>query len=95
MVYDPFVGTGSMAYVSLYCDGLITMYLICPQTTAHFGALVYGSDIDGRQMRGKGMDTLHPIDAPCSYMIVRAKPRHPTRGSPVWRRAAHRRSMHL
>lgn len=23
------------------------------QTTAYFGALVYGSDIDGRQMRGK------------------------------------------
>ncbi|KAI0066133.1 RNA methylase [Artomyces pyxidatus] len=37
VIYDPFVGTGSMAY-----------------TTAHFGALVFGSDIDGRQMRGKG-----------------------------------------
>ncbi|KAL4078428.1 S-adenosyl-L-methionine-dependent methyltransferase [Scleroderma yunnanense] len=36
LVYDPFIGTGSMAY-----------------TTAYFGALVYGSDIDGRQMRGK------------------------------------------
>ncbi|KZT10705.1 tRNA guanosine-2'-O-methyltransferase [Laetiporus sulphureus 93-53] len=36
LIYDPFIGTGSMAY-----------------TTAHFGALVYGSDIDGRQMRGK------------------------------------------
>ena len=24
------------------------------QTTAYFGAHVYGSDIDGRQMRGKG-----------------------------------------
>ncbi|KAH7921404.1 tRNA guanosine-2'-O-methyltransferase [Leucogyrophana mollusca] len=36
LVYDPFIGTGSMAY-----------------TTAHFGAHVYGSDIDGRQMRGK------------------------------------------
>ncbi|KAF4620526.1 hypothetical protein D9613_000293 [Agrocybe pediades] len=36
LVYDPFMGTGSMAY-----------------PTAHFGALVYGSDIDGRQMRGK------------------------------------------
>ncbi|KAI0268874.1 tRNA guanosine-2'-O-methyltransferase [Gloeopeniophorella convolvens] len=36
LVYDPFIGTGSMAY-----------------TTAHFGALVFGSDIDGRQMRGK------------------------------------------
>jgi len=37
LIYDPFMGTGSMAY-----------------TTSHFGALVYGSDIDGRQMRGKG-----------------------------------------
>ncbi|QRV93804.1 tRNA guanosine-2 -O-methyltransferase [Ceratobasidium sp. AG-Ba] len=36
LVYDPFVGTGSMLY-----------------TAAHFGALVFGSDIDGRQMRGK------------------------------------------
>ncbi|KAH9951552.1 tRNA guanosine-2'-O-methyltransferase [Amylocystis lapponica] len=36
LIYDPFIGTGSMAY-----------------TTAHFGAMVYGSDIDGRQMRGK------------------------------------------
>ncbi|OJA08681.1 hypothetical protein AZE42_01175 [Rhizopogon vesiculosus] len=33
LIYDPFIGTGSMAY-----------------TTAYFGALVYGSDIDGRQM---------------------------------------------
>ncbi|KAF9241534.1 tRNA guanosine-2'-O-methyltransferase [Melanogaster broomeanus] len=36
LMYDPFIGTGSMAY-----------------TTAYFGAYVYGSDIDGRQMRGK------------------------------------------
>ncbi|KAI0339786.1 tRNA guanosine-2'-O-methyltransferase [Trametopsis cervina] len=36
LIYDPFVGTGSLAY-----------------TTAHFGAFLYGSDIDGRQMRGK------------------------------------------
>ncbi|KAG6831571.1 hypothetical protein H0H87_004790 [Tephrocybe sp. NHM501043] len=36
LIYDPFMGTGSMAY-----------------TTSHFGALVFGSDIDGRQMRGK------------------------------------------
>ncbi|RDX42082.1 tRNA guanosine-2'-O-methyltransferase [Lentinus brumalis] len=36
LVYDPFIGTGSMAY-----------------TTAYFGAFVFGSDIDGRQMRGK------------------------------------------
>lgn len=35
VVYDPFVGTGS---------------LLC--TAAAFGALVLGSDIDGRQMRG-------------------------------------------
>ncbi|KAJ7462237.1 tRNA guanosine-2'-O-methyltransferase [Mycena galericulata] len=36
LVYDPFCGTGSMAY-----------------PIAHFGAQVFGSDIDGRQMRGK------------------------------------------
>ncbi|KAF8972985.1 tRNA guanosine-2'-O-methyltransferase [Flammula alnicola] len=36
LIYDPFMGTGSMAY-----------------PTSHFGALVIGSDIDGRQMRGK------------------------------------------
>ncbi|KAF5322273.1 hypothetical protein D9619_001539 [Psilocybe cf. subviscida] len=36
LLYDPFMGTGSMAY-----------------PTSHFGALVWGSDIDGRQMRGK------------------------------------------
>ncbi|KAJ6475317.1 S-adenosyl-L-methionine-dependent methyltransferase [Mycena vitilis] len=35
-IYDPFCGTGSMAY-----------------PIAHFGAQVFGSDIDGRQMRGK------------------------------------------
>ncbi|KAJ8516074.1 hypothetical protein ONZ45_g6574 [Pleurotus djamor] len=38
LVYDPFMGTGSMAYVP----------------TSHFGSFVIGSDIDGRQMRGKG-----------------------------------------
>lgn len=37
LIYDPFIGTGSMAYPA-----------------AHFGAFVFGSDIDGRQMRGKG-----------------------------------------
>ncbi|KAF9070063.1 tRNA guanosine-2'-O-methyltransferase [Rhodocollybia butyracea] len=37
LIYDPFMGTGSMAY-----------------PVAHFGAQVMGSDIDGRQMRGKG-----------------------------------------
>ncbi|KAI5120311.1 hypothetical protein M0805_005815 [Coniferiporia weirii] len=38
-IYDPFMGTGSMAY-----------------TAAQFGAFFLGSDIDGRQMRGKGTD---------------------------------------
>ncbi|KAK2467888.1 hypothetical protein APHAL10511_000183 [Amanita phalloides] len=37
LIYDPFMGTGSMAY-----------------PVAHFGAFIFGSDIDGRQMRGKG-----------------------------------------
>ncbi|KAL7010029.1 hypothetical protein EMMF5_000048 [Cystobasidiomycetes sp. EMM_F5] len=36
IIYDPFVGTGSMLY-----------------TAAHFGAYVFGSDIDGRSIRGK------------------------------------------
>lgn len=36
LVYDPFVGTGSMLY-----------------TSAWFGATVFGSDIDGRHIRGK------------------------------------------
>ncbi|KAJ7218113.1 S-adenosyl-L-methionine-dependent methyltransferase [Mycena pura] len=36
LIYDPFCGTGSMAY-----------------PVAYFGARVFGSDIDGRQMRGK------------------------------------------
>ncbi|THU81691.1 hypothetical protein K435DRAFT_873053 [Dendrothele bispora CBS 962.96] len=36
LIYDPFLGTGSMAY-----------------PVAYFGAQVFGSDIDGRQMRGK------------------------------------------
>ncbi|KAJ7132800.1 tRNA guanosine-2'-O-methyltransferase [Mycena crocata] len=36
LIYDPFLGTGSMAYPAAY-----------------FGAQVFGSDIDGRQMRGK------------------------------------------
>ncbi|KAJ7084337.1 S-adenosyl-L-methionine-dependent methyltransferase [Mycena belliarum] len=37
LIYDPFCGTGSMAY-----------------PIAYFGAQFFGSDIDGRQMRGKG-----------------------------------------
>ncbi|KZV88323.1 tRNA guanosine-2'-O-methyltransferase [Exidia glandulosa HHB12029] len=39
LMYDPFVGTGSMLY-----------------TAAHFGAIVFGSDIDGRQIRGRGTE---------------------------------------
>jgi tRNA (guanine10-N2)-methyltransferase len=38
LVYDPFVGTGSLLV-----------------TCAHFGAFPIGSDIDGRQIRGKGL----------------------------------------
>ncbi|KAL1744769.1 S-adenosyl-L-methionine-dependent methyltransferase [Schizophyllum fasciatum] len=41
VMYDPFMGTGSMAY-----------------PVAHFGAMMFGSDIDGRQMRGKGAQRL-------------------------------------
>jgi tRNA G10 N-methylase Trm11 len=37
VIYDPFVGTGSLLYAC-----------------AHWGATVIGSDIDGRQIRGKG-----------------------------------------
>ncbi|KAF8325243.1 tRNA guanosine-2'-O-methyltransferase [Cantharellus anzutake] len=44
MIYDPFVGTGSMLY-----------------TAAQFGAYVLGSDLDGRQMRGKGMESVPGI----------------------------------
>jgi tRNA (guanine10-N2)-methyltransferase len=36
LMYDPFVGTGSMLY-----------------SLAHWGAYVFGSDIDGRQPKGK------------------------------------------
>lgn len=57
LIYDPFIGTGSMAYVSISrVSGPVdrNRIMIAPQTTAHFGAFVLGSDIDGRQMRGKG-----------------------------------------
>ncbi|KAI1795660.1 tRNA guanosine-2'-O-methyltransferase [Ganoderma leucocontextum] len=47
LIYDPFIGTGSMAY-----------------TTAHFGAFVFGSDIDGRQMRGKELFDAIVTDPP-------------------------------
>jgi tRNA (guanine10-N2)-methyltransferase len=65
LIYDPFVGTGSMAYVRIrpptashpLPSNLINRIIWHQQTTAHFGALVFGSDIDGRQMRGKGRQT--------------------------------------
>ena len=44
-----------MAYVSVFMGTPEEVGADCrPQTTAHFGAFVFGSDIDGRQMRGKG-----------------------------------------
>ncbi|WVR03593.1 hypothetical protein IAU60_000585 [Kwoniella sp. DSM 27419] len=43
LIYDPFVGTGSMLYA-----------------VAHWGAYVMGSDIDGRQIRGKMKDKQKP-----------------------------------
>jgi hypothetical protein len=39
------------------------------QTTAHFGAQVFGSDIDGRQMRGKGDTSFLQLQRP-SYNTV-------------------------
>ncbi|TFK44254.1 tRNA guanosine-2'-O-methyltransferase [Crucibulum laeve] len=53
IVYDPFMGTGSMAY-----------------PTAYFGALVYGSDIDGRQMRGKDKKSPGVIRAATQYGVA-------------------------
>jgi len=52
LMYDPFVGTGSMAY-----------------TTAHFGSFFFGSDIDGRQIRGKGKSP-GIIDAANQYGVA-------------------------
>ncbi|KAK0212912.1 tRNA guanosine-2'-O-methyltransferase [Desarmillaria ectypa] len=52
LIYDPFMGTGSMAY-----------------PTAYFGAQIFGSDIDGRQMRGKG-DTPGIIRAATQYGVA-------------------------
>lgn len=61
-MYDPFMGTGSMAYVRIYLlpASLIRTHTGLPshlQPTAHFGSLMFGSDIDGRQMRGKRTTT--------------------------------------
>ena len=54
-IYDPFAGTGSMLYVRCYSFSHLWVPLMpLFKTTAHFGAMVFGSDIDGRQMRGKG-----------------------------------------
>ena len=48
-----------MAYVSvpLVYDTrtLAADQFVFIQPTAHFGGLIFGSDIDGRQMRGKGI----------------------------------------
>lgn len=53
LIYDPFVGTGSMLY-----------------TAAHFGAMVLGSDIDGRQMRGKRLTTPGIIQSASQYGVA-------------------------
>lgn len=42
-----------LSMASHSCRQRLSKYLE-RQTTAYFGALVFGSDIDGRQMRGKG-----------------------------------------
>src|SRR5260221_12190933 len=49
------MGTGSMAYVcfSSCHEGECERNNLSLQPTAHFGAFVFGSDIDGRQMKGK------------------------------------------
>lgn len=43
-----------MAYVGVFVYSELSPIDLVSQTTAHFGAFVFGSDIDGRQMRGKG-----------------------------------------
>nr|VWO99928.1 Lysophospholipase 1 (EC (Phospholipase B 1) [Ganoderma boninense] len=53
LIYDPFIGTGSMAYVCAAVRSPKRDSSDLQQTSAHFGAFVFGSDIDGRQMRGK------------------------------------------
>ncbi|KAG9054588.1 hypothetical protein FS842_004721 [Serendipita sp. 407] len=53
LVYDPFVGTGSMLY-----------------TSAYFGAMVLGSDIDGRQMRGKNTSIPGIFQSAAQYEVL-------------------------
>ncbi|KAG8902874.1 hypothetical protein FRB99_004002 [Tulasnella sp. 403] len=53
LIYDPFVGTGSLLY-----------------TCAYFGAMVFGSDIDGRQMRGKDPTSLGVMRAASQYNVA-------------------------
>jgi hypothetical protein len=43
-----------MVYVCVLSRLHIEWQFSPAQTAAHFGAQVFGSDIDGRQMRGKG-----------------------------------------
>ncbi|KAF9644600.1 tRNA guanosine-2'-O-methyltransferase [Thelephora ganbajun] len=66
LMYDPFVGTGSMAY-----------------TCAHFGSLFIGSDIDGRQMRGKST----PLEYDVLDGRTEAVPAHEDDGSGIIRSA--------
>jgi hypothetical protein len=40
------------------------------QTAAHFGAFVFGSDVDGRQMRGKGQRILDPRQDPAVIFLT-------------------------
>ncbi|CDO69224.1 hypothetical protein BN946_scf185042.g126 [Trametes cinnabarina] len=73
LVYDPFAGTGSMAYV---CNENLSVivkhaYLRFRQTVAHFGAFFIGSDIDGRQMRGKGHDSKAFRNHPSRHAVRR------------------------
>jgi tRNA (guanine10-N2)-methyltransferase len=53
-MYDPFMGTGSMAYVRTLLTSMTCLSKQTMQASAYFGAQMMGSDIDGRQMRGKG-----------------------------------------
>jgi hypothetical protein len=85
-----------MAYVRTLFDYSPVLNIFDPkqQTTAHFGALVFGSDIDGRQMRGKGDSSLQS-----ALDDLLALSRHPTghharRGS-ILCPTAHLRLVHL
>jgi len=70
----------SSSMTHLWAQGVWSMYVFLlshnqkqplsyNQTTAHFGAQVFGSDIDGRQMRGKGDTSFLQLQRP-SYNTV-------------------------